>query len=79
MKHSLKSLRRLAVALITFGTLVGNANAASVILGPTSTAVSITDPGAYAHGQLIDQSGLSASYISGVTDFTSFTSSTQAD
>lgn len=80
MIHTIKSVRTLAATLMIFGSFSGNANAAiNIILGPTAIAVSATDLGGYAPGNIIDQSGLSANYTSGVTDFTAFTSSAQAD
>jgi len=59
--------------------LAGSAQA-SVILGPTAAAVSDVDTSYLGTNpyNMIDQSGLSASYVSGVTDFASFTSTTTA-
>ena len=58
---------------------VGVVNA-SVILGPTAVDVSAIDASPYGadNTNLIDQTGLSAAYVSGVTDFASFTSTTTA-
>jgi hypothetical protein len=50
---------------------------ADVIIAPTSvSSPSGSFPGPYALVNLINQSGLSATYTSGVTDFTSYTSTT---
>ncbi|MDH5182227.1 MAG: hypothetical protein OEZ39_02750 [Gammaproteobacteria bacterium] len=59
--------------------LAGSAHA-GVILGPTAVDVSATDTSIYGsnNNSLIDQSGLSANYISGVTDFAAFTSTSTA-
>ncbi len=66
----------LTLALILFTSSVN----ASVILGPIAAGSSAQDHfvPTWTPDQLIDQSGLSANYTSGVTDFASFTSSTLA-
>lgn len=52
---------------------------AAVIFQPMAIAVSSPDPvSRLVPGSIIDQSGLSASYASGVTSFATFTSSTKA-
>lgn len=57
----------------------GSVNA-SVILGPTGVDVSAIDTSIYGSDNtgLINQSGLSSTYVSGVTDFDLFTSTTTA-
>lgn len=79
LKH--KKVATLAATLITFGSLAGGANGATTILD----IASVTSGDATVFGTLdqlidqsglLDQSGLSATYTPGVTDFTSFTSTT---
>jgi hypothetical protein len=78
----MKSLVRLAVAAIatlSFASLAAAANA-DVVIGATSVTTNTSVLGSpYSPlSALIDQSGLSANYVSGVTDFDSFTASTTA-
>lgn len=83
MRSSLISSRHLllAVALSASSALSGLAHAGT-ILGATGISASSGLPTGYsaptALGNLIDQSGLSIGYVSGVTDFDSYTASTTA-
>lgn len=71
MKKALLSLLLLA----PFGASAG------VILAPVSFSVSSPDPSnsTLATNNILDQSGLSANYISGVTDFDTFVATTTAN
>lgn len=69
------SLALVAAAVTVFG--LGSLANASVIVSPVS--VTATPPGVFppsSAGALIDQSGLSAGYTSGVTDFSTFVATT---
>lgn len=76
-------MKKLTIATIIALTciLAGGANA-GVVVGATSVSASAGLPAGYgaptALNNIIDQSGLSANYVSGVTDFASFTSTTTA-
>lgn len=64
------------IAYLAFCLFAGAANA-EVIIGAQSADASIPDLSAsFALDELINQDGLSANYISGVTDFQSFATST---
>ena len=70
-------------ALVFSISAIGGAPAsAGVVVGATSVTASAGIPSGYSSptsvNNLIDQSGLTANYVSGVTDFASFTSTTVA-
>lgn len=68
-----RKVANLATTLITFGSLAGGANAATII-GASSV---ISNTGFFGNGlDLINQSGLSATYASGITNFSSFVATT---
>lgn len=62
------------LGITTFSTLFLEAKAASVsvIVSPVSATASSTTPSSYGIGNTINQSGLSAGFISGVTDFDAY-------
>jgi len=69
-----------AVMILSFAAFAPRADAATPIVG----AVSVTSPqgdsgGTFALTNTINQTGLSALYVSGVTDFATFTASTTHD
>ena len=64
----------LVIAFIAFISLSGETRGAVMLGISSASSADSTDWGSLDH--LIDQSGLSASYTPGVTDFTSFTSAT---
>lgn len=70
----------IAALLLTFGATAGAQ--AGVMIGATSVTASAGIPQGYeaptSINNIIDQSGLSANYVSGVTDFDTFTSTTTA-
>ena len=76
----MKSIRPFIAAFIVFSALAASISTANagVLFAPISVAN--TPPGefnpAYAAIHIIDQSGLSANYVSGVTDFSSFVAGT---
>jgi len=60
------------LGITTFSALSLEAKAASFIVSPVSATASSTTPGGYGIGNTINQSGLSAGFISGVTDFDTY-------
>lgn len=83
MHASIMSSRQTLLALaFSACTIFSGVAHAGTILGATGISASSGLPAGYsaptALGNLIDQSGLSASYVSGVTDFASYTASTTA-
>lgn len=78
-------MRWLAVQALVFfsiSAISGAPASAGVVIGATSVTASAGIPPDYGPptsvNNLIDQSGLTANYVSGVTDFASFTSTTEA-
>lgn len=71
-----KTTALLTAAATAVMTLVVASAHATPIVGPVSVSASIVDLGpGYAITNLINQSGLSSTYISGVTDFSTFVAS----
>lgn len=68
--------RNILVGLVTGMVILGIAGAASasIMVGPTSATTTAGE--SYSLDYSFDQSGLSANYTSGVTDFDSFTATT---
>lgn len=60
------------LGMTTFSALSLEAKAASFIVSPVSATASSTTPGGYGIGNTINQSGLSAGFISSVTDFDTY-------
>jgi len=57
----------------------GSANAGLITQATSVTTSNAPDPAGWGVEHLIDQSGLSSNYVSGVTDFSSFVSTTTAE
>lgn len=68
-------LRQVVSAALLLGAAHGMAHA-DVVVGPAGLAISVMSSFPGSSSTLIDQSGLSATYVSGVTDFSTFTAST---
>lgn len=71
---------KIGTTLLTAALVAAGSAQAGVILQPTDIAVSEQDPSFSFRtiGRIIDQTGLSATYVSGVTDFDTFTAATTA-
>ncbi len=78
----LRSFNRfILISLALLGLSLSSVNAATVVIGPIAASVSSPDSAGPAYSNvdnLINQTGLSANYVSGVTDFTSYTGTTTA-
>jgi hypothetical protein len=78
------TIRRTALSAVLASTLaiLSNVAHAGVVVGATGVSATAGLPAGYnaptALSNIIDQSGLSANYVSGVTDFATFTSTTTA-
>jgi hypothetical protein len=69
----------ISLALLGMSVSSGSASAAIVVIGPTAASVSSPDGSPFGNvDNIINQTGLSASYVSGVTDFMSYTGTTTA-
>lgn len=65
-----------AISGLLIATLATAANAGTILSGGSVIGSTMGEyPGPYVYNQMLNQSGLSSNYVSGVTDFATFTSS----
>jgi len=75
MQHSMSKFAQASLVAVTLFVALHGVAFAGVILQPTSVSTTAI-PTAFGIGNTIDQSGLTANYVSGVTDFDTFVATT---